>query len=99
VNTTVNGGHTHTGSVGGSTWNGGGAWAGGFASGPFNLNIPTLTINSAGDHTHSVSIPTTTSSAVVDHAHTVTVSSGGSGTAINITPQSLSVNMFIYLGL
>lgn len=33
-----------------------------------------------------------------DHNHTVTVSSGGSGTALDITPQSLSVNMFIYLG-
>ena len=33
------------------------------------------------------------------HSHTATVSSGGSGTALNITPKSLSVNMFIYLGL
>ncbi len=33
-----------------------------------------------------------------DHNHTVTVSSGGSGTALNITPQSLSINTFIYLG-
>jgi hypothetical protein len=32
------------------------------------------------------------------HTHTVTVSSGGSGTAFDITPQSLSVNTFIYLG-
>ena len=32
------------------------------------------------------------------HTHTVTVSSGGSGTALDITPQSLSVNTFIYLG-
>jgi hypothetical protein len=32
------------------------------------------------------------------HEHTVTVSSGGSGTALDITPQSLSVNTFIYLG-
>lgn len=33
------------------------------------------------------------------HSHTTTVSSGGSGTALNITPKSMSVNMFIYLGL
>ena len=32
------------------------------------------------------------------HTHTVTVSSGGSGTALDITPQSLTVNTFIYLG-
>ena len=38
---------------------------------------------------------TTTSGA---HTHTVTVSSGGSGTALEITPRSLSVNTFIYLG-
>jgi hypothetical protein len=33
------------------------------------------------------------------HSHSVTVNSGGSGTAINIAPKSLTVNMFIYLGL
>lgn len=38
-------------------------------------------------------------SAAGSHSHSVSVSSGGSGTALNITPQSLSVNMFIYLGL
>lgn len=32
------------------------------------------------------------------HTHSVTVSSGGSGTALDITPKSLSVNTFIYLG-
>jgi hypothetical protein len=40
-----------------------------------------------------------TTSAAGSHAHDVTVSSGGSGAALNITPQSFSVNMFIYLGL
>lgn len=99
VNTNTTGSHTHTGSVGGSTWNGGGSWVGGFDAGGFNLNVPTLTINSAGDHAHSVDIPATTSSTAGDHIHTVTVSSGGSGTAINIAPRSMSVNMFIYLGL
>lgn len=33
------------------------------------------------------------------HTHNVTVSSGGSGTALDVTPQSLSINMFIYLGI
>lgn len=33
------------------------------------------------------------------HSHSVSVSSGGSGTAFNIAPRSLTVNMFIYLGL
>lgn len=32
------------------------------------------------------------------HTHSVTVSSGGSGTPFDITPKSLSVNTFIYLG-
>lgn len=39
--------------------------------------------------------PTSTNGA---HSHIVTVSSGGSGTALDITPLSLSVNTFIYLG-
>lgn len=34
-----------------------------------------------------------------NHSHTVSVSSGGSGAALDITPRSLSVNTFIYLGL
>ena len=42
---------------------------------------------------------TNTTSTNGGHTHTVTVSSGGSGTALDITPQSLSVNTFIYLGL
>jgi len=33
-----------------------------------------------------------------NHNHTVTVNSGGSGEPLNITPQSLSINTFIYLG-
>lgn len=33
-----------------------------------------------------------------EHSHSVTVSSGGSGSSLDITPQSLSVNVFIYLG-
>lgn len=98
-NTSTAGSHTHTGTVGGHNWNGGGAYAGGFAAGGFAFYNPTLTINSAGDHNHSIDIPATTSSTDGAHTHTVTVSSGGSGTALNIAPRSMSVNMFIYLGL
>jgi hypothetical protein len=32
------------------------------------------------------------------HTHTVSVSSGGRGASLDITPKSLSVNTFIYLG-
>lgn len=63
-----------------------------------------LNINAAGDHTHSF-----TTNTVSDHSHTinsdgahthsVNVSSGGSANPINIAPRSLTVNMFIYLGL
>ena len=40
--------------------------------------------------------PTTSTSGA--HTHTVSVASGGSGIALDITPKSLSVNTFIYLG-
>jgi hypothetical protein len=52
----------------------------------------TFTTSSVGDHNHSIN----TDGA---HTHSVAVSSGGSGTAINIAPKSLTVNMFVYLGL
>jgi hypothetical protein len=64
----------------------------------------TLNIDSNGNHSHTFT--TTTNGAHTHtistdgvHTHTVTVSSGGSATPINIAPQTLSVNMFIYLGL
>jgi hypothetical protein len=66
----------------------------------------TLNINNAGDHSHSLSINSVgnhshnfTTSTVGDHTHTVTVSSGGTASPFNIAPRTLSVNMFIYLGL
>ena len=99
VNTNTTGDHTHSGSVGGGNDLGGGsAIARGFTAGGFLFSVPTLTINSAGNHSHTVDIPATTSSTDGAHTHTVTVSSGGSATPINIAPRSLSVNMFIYLG-
>ena len=54
----------------------------------------TLSTNTTGAHTHSVTVDTSG-----DHGHSVSVSSGGSGTPVNIAPKSLTVNMFIYLGL
>ena len=55
--------------------------------------------NSGGTNTSAIAEetkPTTTDGA---HSHTVTVSSGGNNVSINKTPKTLSVNMFIYLGL
>jgi hypothetical protein len=53
----------------------------------------------AGDHNHYVDIPAFWSSTTGDHNHSLSVSSGGSGTAITVAPKTLSVTMFIYLGL
>jgi hypothetical protein len=55
--------------------------------------------NWSGTHNHYYDVPNTTSTTNGDHNHTVTVSSGGSGTAITVAPRTLSVTMFIYLGL
>jgi len=63
------------------------------------VDIPSTTSNSTGTHAHSVDILATTSTITGAHAHAVSVASGGSATPINIAPKSLSVNMFIYLGL
>jgi hypothetical protein len=63
------------------------------------VDIPSTASSTASDHTHSIDVPSTTSSTATDHSHSVSVASGGSATPINIAPQSLSVNMFIYLGL
>lgn len=56
----------------------------------------TFTTGSNGNHTHTVTIP-----ADGNHSHTVTTSSINGGVtqqALSIAPQSLSVNMFVYLG-
>ena len=56
-----------------------------------------LTISSSGDHNHSLSIDTSGT-----HSHTITTNSingGVSQQAFDVTPRSLSVNMFIYLGI
>lgn len=54
---------------------------------------------SSGNHNHTVDIPATSSTTDGNHNHSVSMNSGGSNTPINIAPKSLSVNMFIYLGL
>lgn len=63
------------------------------------VDIPSTTSSTEGNHNHLIDVPSTTSSITPDHSHSVTVSSGGSATPVNITPRSLTVNMFIYLGL
>lgn len=52
----------------------------------------------SGNHYHAIDIGAFYSAGSGSHAHSVSVSSGGSGTALDITPKSLSVNTFIYLG-
>jgi hypothetical protein len=54
--------------------------------------------SSSGNHSHWIDVPNTTSTTFPNHSHTVNVGSGGSGTALNIAPKSMIVNMFIYLG-
>ena len=63
------------------------------------VDIPSTASSTAPDHNHSIDVPSTTSSTAPDHSHTVSVASGGSATPVNIAPQSLTVNMFIYIGL
>lgn len=58
----------------------------------------TTTTSSAPDHQHVVDIPSTSSSFPGDHFHSLSVASGGNASPINITPKTLSVNMFVYLG-
>jgi hypothetical protein len=53
----------------------------------------------AGNHNHFVDIPNFTSGSVGDHNHSLSVSSGGSATPITTAPRTLSVTMFIFLGL
>lgn len=63
------------------------------------VDVPATTSTTNGAHAHTVDVLATTSTSAGVHTHAVTVASGGSATPINIAPKSLSVNMFIYLGL
>ena len=111
--TTTNGAHNHNMSFNNDDWNAccggnasleddGGNWYNRQTDWQGNHNhavdIAPFNSTSTGDHFHSIDVPSTTSSSAPDHTHVVTVASGGIGTPINIVPQSLSVNMFIYLG-
>ncbi len=62
------------------------------------VDIPATTSTTTGAHTHVVDIPSTTSSTNGSHAHSVSVASGGSAAPVDISPKSLTVNMFVYLG-
>ena len=63
------------------------------------VDIPATTSTTAGAHSHTVDIPSTLSTTTGAHTHSVSVSSGGNATPLNIAPRTMSVNLFIYLGL
>ncbi|MFA7274677.1 MAG: hypothetical protein WC044_12485 [Crocinitomicaceae bacterium] len=60
-----------------------------------NINASTtgISVNNNGNHNHTVN--TTTDGA---HTHTVSVGSGGTAAPVDISPKSLTVNMFVFLG-
>ena len=61
-------------------------------------NNRTIGTGAASDNDNDPYFRSATTDASGTHTHTITVSSGGSGTALDITPKSLSINTFIYLG-
>ncbi|RAR48898.1 hypothetical protein [Flavobacterium lacus] len=69
----------------------------------FNGNPRALSINSGGDHTHTIDIPSTATNTVSDHFHSLlTTSINGGVTQQRLTTDNLprlNVNMFVYLGL
>jgi hypothetical protein len=89
---TIGGGGAHFHSLGGSIVQRTGV-SGGPTPGVFSDGGPGSLVftNTEPNHTH-----TFTGIALPGHAHNVPL--GGSGTALDITPKSLSVNTFIYLG-
>ncbi len=62
------------------------------------INIGAFNSLTAGAHTHLVDMPSFSSASSGSHTHPVQVSSGGSGADMDITPEYLSINNFIYLG-
>lgn len=66
------------------------------------VNPKALSINSGGDHTHTIDIPSTTSSTSGAHGHILTtLSIKGDVTQQALTTDNLprlNVNMFVYLG-
>jgi hypothetical protein len=95
VYTNSAGSHSHTFNPTFSSTSAGWGIGGGAAGFTF---AGTTTTSTAPDHSHYLDMPATGSSFPGDHNHSLSVPSGGSGAAINITPKTLSVNMFIYLG-
>ena len=90
------GNHTHNVSPASSAT----AYSWGIGGGSAGFTIAgSITSSSSGDHNHNVTIPAANTADNGSHAHTATVNSGGSGVALNIAPATLSINMFIYLGL
>ena len=63
-----------------------------------DMSIANNIIQSSGAHTHTLDVASFLTTTDGAHSHSVTVSSGGTGTAVTITPSYLSVNAFIYLG-
>ncbi len=109
VTSSTNGNHTHGSNAGGGAgglglvYSDGNATAGStdYTWGELNLwTVPyALSIYANGNHNHTVDIPATTSTTTGAHMHSVSVASGGTASPIDISPKSLSVNMFVYLGL
>lgn len=109
VSSSTNGNHTHGSNAGGGAgglglvYSDGNATAGSTDYTWGELNLWTspygLSIYANGNHNHTVDIPATTSTTTGAHTHSVSVASGGSASPVDISPKSLSVNMFIYLGL
>ena len=112
--TSTNGWHQHSMSFNNDDWNGccggsasleddGGGWYSRWTDGNGNhnhtLDIPSFWSATDGNHAHTIDVPATTSSTNGAHTHSVSVSSGGAASPVNIAPQSMTVNMFIYLGL
>lgn len=113
VTTSSNGNHSHTMSFQNDDYNGAGGGSTGLeddsgnfynrstsANGNHNhtVDIPATTSTTAGAHTHTIDVPSTTSTTNGAHTHSVTVASGGTAAPVDISPKSLTVNMFVYLG-
>lgn len=97
--TTANGQHNHSVPRDFSGLSFGWDVRGGSAGFTLNGSINT---GEAGNHNHDVNIASFNSGSVGTHNHTITTNSINGGvtqTAVNIAPKTLSVNMFIYLGL
>jgi len=97
--TTANGQHSHSFPRDFTGLSFGWAVYGGAAG--FAVNGSTNT-SDAGNHNHNVDIAGFWSASAGNHTHTITTNSINGAvaqTAVNVAPKTLTVNMFIYLGL